>query len=419
MFPKNSGHRNKPADERADFPLADADRCVKCALCLPHCPTYRLTRNENESPRGRIALMQGLAQEALPLDERAASHLEQCLGCRNCEPVCPAEVPYGRLIDAGRRMVRAAGHRSRRERWATAVMTRPWATRLTGGLLRLYQWSGMQWLARHSLLRLSPGLARLDGLLPDRIGRHRRRAAVRGEGKAVQLFLGCLAEEIDPGVSDAAIRLLERSGHQVVIPPNQACCSAPAQHGGDDQTARRLSDRNVAAFDGDTPVLATASGCTASLMEYDEIVSEASHRRFAGQVVDICDWLQRLDWGSAQLSLNPIEERALLHLPCSQRNVVGATGSIADLLARIPGLELLTLDSRGQCCGAAGTYLLGQAAFSEQLGQALADKVVAERPRYLLTSNIGCKLQLRRQLRRRLPECEVLHPIELLARQLQ
>src|SRR5690349_23402530 len=85
-----------------NFPLADADKCVKCALCLPHCPTYRVTRDEGESPRGRIALMQGLATGALKPTPRLAAHLDHCLSCRACEAVCPAEVPYGRLIDAAR-----------------------------------------------------------------------------------------------------------------------------------------------------------------------------------------------------------------------------------------------------------------------------------------------------------------------------
>ncbi|MGH8370940.1 MAG: 4Fe-4S dicluster domain-containing protein, partial [Gammaproteobacteria bacterium] len=92
-----------------DFPLADADKCVKCALCLPHCPTWRETRNEAESPRGRIALMQGFATGALEITPRLAAHLNQCLGCRACEAVCPAEVPYGKLIDAAHATLQTQG----------------------------------------------------------------------------------------------------------------------------------------------------------------------------------------------------------------------------------------------------------------------------------------------------------------------
>ncbi len=93
------------------FPLADADKCVKCALCLPHCPTYRQSLDEGESPRGRIALMQGLATGALEITPALSGHLDRCLACRACEAVCPAEVPYGKLIDAARALLIQRGHR--------------------------------------------------------------------------------------------------------------------------------------------------------------------------------------------------------------------------------------------------------------------------------------------------------------------
>src|SRR6056297_3173018 len=82
--------------------LGDAERCVKCALCLPHCPTYGLTREEGDSPRGRIALIQAIAERSLEPGAGARNHLEGCLTCRACEAVCPAGVPYGRLIDDAR-----------------------------------------------------------------------------------------------------------------------------------------------------------------------------------------------------------------------------------------------------------------------------------------------------------------------------
>ena len=78
-----------------------ASQCVKCALCLPHCPTYELTKDENESPRGRIALFQAYAKDQLKLDRHGKNHLDQCLGCRACERVCPSHVEYGELLTLG------------------------------------------------------------------------------------------------------------------------------------------------------------------------------------------------------------------------------------------------------------------------------------------------------------------------------
>src|SRR5579859_3655762 len=115
-----------------DFPLADADKCVKCALCLPHCPTYRVTLDEGESPRGRIALMQGLATGALDATPRLAAHLDHCLACRACEAVCPAEVPYGRLIDSARQVLTSRGRgEPLGARAFASLMSQPALQRLT------------------------------------------------------------------------------------------------------------------------------------------------------------------------------------------------------------------------------------------------------------------------------------------------
>lgn len=419
QFRGASSAREHSPDERLAFPIEDADRCVKCALCLPHCPTYRLTRDESESPRGRIALMQALAEGELEYSERLAGHLDRCLGCRNCEPVCPANVPYGRLIDAGRALLAESGHRQRRDHIAAGLMAGSRRLRLVAGLARFYQRSGLQWLARRSLLRVLPRLARMDGLLPP-LPRHRRRPVEAGSGPdSVQLFLGCLAEHLDPGVSDAAVRLLTGLGFKVAIPRDQTCCGAPDQHNGRPKRAGTISQSNVTAFDGDAPILASASGCTATLKEYPEIVADGAHQRFADRVSDICAFINQQDFDTAGLEPTRLKGRALLYLPCSQRNVVGATEAPRQLLERIPGLEIAVLDTQGRCCGAAGTYLLSQPDNADALGRELAERVILERPDFVLTTNIGCKLQLRTQLAERLPHCEIMHPIELLARQLE
>ena len=411
MFRSSPDDRAARHDRRPDFPIEDADLCVKCALCLPHCPTYRHSLDENESPRGRIALMQGIARGELEAGPRASAHLERCLGCRNCEPVCPAQVPYGRLIDAARHLVRDSGQRSRRERLAAAVLGSPRTLRLAAGLLRFWDRSGLRTLARAMLLPWFASLRRLDALLPRPVPARPRRASGESREDSVQLFLGCIAEELDPGVSSAIRDLLEASGVSVRIPEGQACCGAPQQHGGNPQGAAALARRNGEAFVANQPILASASGCTATLREYPEIAGEM--KGFAAAVSDAAEFLDRHLPGPE--AFRPWPGRAVIHAPCSQRNVVGSAGASTALAKRIPRLEVRTLDGRGQCCGAAGTYVLGQPAISETLARENAERILAEEPDLVLTTNIGCKLQLRAALAQHLPNCRVLHPAELLA----
>src|SRR5579859_5355125 len=194
------------------FPLADADKCVKCALCLPHCPTYRVSKDEGESPRGRIALMQGMASGALEVTPRLAAHLDHCLACRACEAVCPAEVPYGRLIDSARA---ALTERGRGEPFSARLfanlMGRRGLQRAVHALLWWSQRAGLSRLLRRANGLGSKGLRRRLEILPEVAKPREWRdayASRASSGEMASLFLGCVAEITQPEVSAAAVQVL-------------------------------------------------------------------------------------------------------------------------------------------------------------------------------------------------------------------
>src|SRR5256884_8976501 len=78
------------------------NQCVHCGLCLAYCPTFSELGTEMDSPRGRIFLVKSLAEGRIGLSDSTVQHLSLCLDCRACETVCPAGVPYGRLIEAAK-----------------------------------------------------------------------------------------------------------------------------------------------------------------------------------------------------------------------------------------------------------------------------------------------------------------------------
>ncbi len=409
---------------RADaFPLDLADRCVKCGLCLPHCPTYVLTEDEGDSPRGRIALMQGLATGALPFTPRLAAHLDRCLTCRRCEAVCPAGVPYGTLIDAIRvelERVRPQPRRRRLARRAALAALIPHRRRLRalGRVLRLYQRSGLRALARRTGLLAALGLGRADASLPP-LPRPPRWAAeypptgpARG---AVALFTGCIAEITEPGVTRAAIEVLTALGFRVHVPDAQTCCGALHQHLGEPAGAQALAERNRRAFDAleVDAVLFTASGCGAQLLEHRGLAGQATLRAPVGE---LCAFLDAADWSA--VGLRPLAERVALHTPCTHANVVGDAEAPARVLARIPGLEVRPLAWRAGCCGAAGSYVLTEPAMADALRADALDAAGELAPAALASTNVGCALHLSAGLRERGAPIEVLHPVELVAQQL-
>ncbi|HEY0180454.1 MAG TPA: (Fe-S)-binding protein [Dokdonella sp.] len=389
-----------------------ADQCVKCGLCLPHCPTYRLTRDESESPRGRIALASALTSGVLAPTPLALVHLDHCLGCLSCQKVCPSQVRYDEilvrtraaLVDAPRA---AAGLPALARRWLRDPIRLNRLARLAAAT------RAERWLRPLARCLPSSRWRRLADALPDappalRFGATRRRAA-RGR---VGLFRGCVADVYDRDTLAAARALLEASGYEVVESAGTACCGALARHRGELDAAARsaATTRGAFAAAGVDHVLVAASGCYGDLR--DEV--------FAGGAVRVLDVHAFLadDAGFAALGFRALARRAALHLPCTQVNVVGALAAIHALLARVPELVVLPLPEQPRCCGAAGSYFLEHAEFAAPLRDEKLDQAAALAPDLLLTTNVGCRIHLGNGLRRRATALPVRHPLALLAAQL-
>jgi glycolate oxidase iron-sulfur subunit len=416
------GARQAHARPMTDI-LKATDRCVMCGMCLPHCPTYGETRLEGDSPRGRISLMHALNTGALPSSDSLVGHLEGCLTCRACEAVCPAAVPYGALIDAARATLRQ--QRSKRfdpvRTLAGIFIERRRPRRLAGWLLRAYQRSGVQKIARTSGILKLTGLERADSLLPPLapLANMQTGQAVGRNDPTVGLFTGCVAEIFDRVTLAASQRMLTRLGYNVRIPSRQTCCGALYQHEGAPDKAVRLAEQNVDAFDQANveAVISTASGCGAQLAEYPRYLQGEPAQRFSNRHQDICQFLAEQQW-PRPIRFKPLAAKVAVHTPCSLAHVLKQAEHPLALLARIPGIELFELPDNARCCGAAGSYMLRQVQMADEL---LADKIQylrVQRPDILVTSNVGCALHFGAGLRRASLGTEVMHPVTLLEKQL-
>lgn len=403
----------KPASTVEARISALAGQCVKCGLCLPHCPTYRLAATEAESPRGRIAFAQALAEGKLDPSPSVLAHLDNCLACMACERVCPSQVHYGELITTTRAWLRDTGRIPASARMLDRLVARP---RLLGVLLRVANLPIVRNVARSRAVRtmLRPfGLDRALAELPrlPHVEDMPSRTPTQARGR-VGLFLGCVAASVDRDVHVAATTLLNALGYNVAVPNGQSCCGALALHDGDAAQADRLGLAVRAAFAGtgvDT-VLVSASGCFGTLREH--VFADSGIR-----VREIHEFLDA-DTRIGELEFRPLAERIALHTPCTQRNVAHADGAIARLLARIPQLQVDALPVPPGCCGAAGDYFLRKPNVADALRSQTLDGALAAQPEMLVTSNVGCRIFLDNGLRRRGSDSAVTHPLVLLARQL-
>ena len=229
--------------------------------------------------------------------------------------------------------------------------------------------------------------------------------AANSKRGAVNLFLGCITNAFDAETLRASVHVLTQLGYDVHVPPAQSCCGGIARQQGDISVAERLIKSNVDAFENGLPVLTTASGCGAGLKDYTDL-----------PIQDISDFLAQCDWSSTPLQ--PLEKHIALHEPCTLRNVMKSAKSVAVLLNRIPHIKVSALKGNMQCCGGAGTYMLQQ----PEMAQALLDDKIkslnADTYDYLVTSNIGCAMQLGAGIRQNNMPLQTLHPVVLVAKQM-
>ncbi len=386
--------------------IKEADRCVKCGLCLPHCPTYLVLENEADSPRGRISLIQALANGQLNADNSLETHLSRCLSCRACESACPSGVRYGELIDGGRRLIAQSQRGNRVWRKILDLLSEP---------KRLGRWISLHNFARKTgLVHLIKTIStkRLGRLLA--LGRHLPEKATllsdlyaskQPSGRLVQLFTGCVGSQTEQLLVKQAITILTRLGYAVEIPKAQTCCGALHRHNGYPDEADRLVELNRQQLEK-SRAACLITLATACHLELDE------HLQSDIPVKDLTSFLLELPQKS-QPKLHPLEKRAAIHIPCSSRN-----DRSRELLQQIPSLEIIDLADNGTCCGAAGSYLLTQATLSETLGNRKLEALEDSQADILITSNTGCAMQFRQLISDNDLQMEVMHPAELYAQQL-
>lgn len=404
---------DSPLSANAEFLIKETGRCVACGLCLPHCPTYRQTLSEADSPRGRIALVRAVAEQRLPLNRRFAEHIDLCLTCRACENACANHVRFGAIVDGVRPAVEAARSRPRWQKWlrrlAFNFVSHPRRLERLGPMLRGYRRSGMRQLMSRALDgTLLEAAEQLLPRLPAPVRWKNYYPALGIPQGEVALFLGCAARLLDVETLRSAVYVLTRLGYGVRVPGSQTCCGALHRHAGDPAGADALAERNRQAFRDASVVIAAASGCGAELGEYGE-------HGTALAVQDVSEFLVGAS-GWDRVELAPLDATVAVHDPCTLRNVMHRASDSYRLLERIPGTVVEPLAGNEHCCGAAGTYFLTQPEMARALREEKISAVRATKARYLATSNFGCAMHLTAGLAG--VDIEAVHPVTLLARQM-
>ena len=411
--------------ERGGF--AALDSCVHCGFCLQACPTFLATGDEADGPRGRIELMRGLERGTLTADDpTVTTHLDRCLGCRGCEPVCPSGVGYGHGLEAARERLTATRGVPPLVRATLALLTSAGPGRVTYALARALRATGMPGLlAGWSRTRFAMGMLaatnggrRKHAVVGTRQERARTDAregtrTAAGANGSVALFRGCVMDTLFAHVHAATRRTLEANGYEVRDVAGQGCCGALHEHAGDRDSAAALAARNVAALlDSADYIVVNSAGCGALLKDYGHLLGTDAAREFGAKVRDVSELLAE----QGPRPGVPLGLEVAYDAPCHLQHAQRVHAAPLALLRAVPELDVRLLPGSDRCCGSAGIFSLLQ---PEMARAVLADKVStlgSARPALdlVVTGNPGCLMQIGAGLRAAGFDISVAHPVEVL-----
>jgi len=401
------------------------DACVHCGFCLQACPTFLVTGDESDSPRGRIELMRGLERgEIAATDPALFYHLDRCLGCRGCEPVCPSGVQYGHGLEAARARITAERGVSPMARLALWALTTP-------GVSAVIYWFG-RLLRATGLPRLLAGWGRFGfamgmlaatraaqgggGRRKAAKARHVATAAIRRPSPplAALLFRGCVMEGLFSHVHDATIRTLGVNGYHVQEVSGQVCCGALHEHAGLVDEARALARVNVDAFgDGEEPIVVNSAGCGALMKEYGRLLGDVRAERFGARVRDVTELLAG-NGMNGPVAGAPLDLHVAYDPPCHLLHAQGIAVQPLKLFAAIPLLELVPVPGAAECCGSAGLFTLLEPEMSRAVLKTKLYRLREATPQVVATGNPGCLMQIGAGLAAAGIAARARHPVELL-----
>lgn len=384
----------------------DIVKCVACGLCLPHCPTFRLTGRETAAPRGRIAAMRAVQEGRAEVDATFSVMMDECLACRACETACPSGVPFGRMIEAARAQVeptRPVAVRGVRRVALTWALDRPWALAVMGLGLGLMQ------------------ATRADRLLPARMSEGAPRVRLRdlarpvprrvGRGPVAAVLRGCVMDVAFRPVQAATMRAVAACGHTAVM-PGGGCCGALAMHYGQPEAAKRMARERIAEFEetGADVVVVNSAGCSGHMKTWGHLLAgdpqwSGRAARMAGRVRDVLE----LDVPSTRCRGDAVA----VHDACHHVNGQGIVAETRRMVAA-SGARPVEIPDDGRCCGAAGLYSVLQPEMSAELRRQKAQAIASTGVATVAVANPGCAAQIAAGLREIGADVSVRHPVEML-----
>jgi glycolate oxidase iron-sulfur subunit len=399
--------------------------CNKCGLCLPGCPTYRVTGIEWASARGRVALLRSaLLDKRIDINDLDGP-IYNCLTCNGCTEHCPPGVPTGDVIFRARQeLLRQKGDSWLQRMLFHKLLPNPELLHKASKLLRMADVTGLRPLARKTgLTRIIGDAGKAEAMVP-KVPASEGLEAIKRLAKKIDkpkhrvaYFVGCYAPNFAPEEAAAMIRVLNKNQTEVTV-PDFVCCGLPAAGYGDMASAKDLARKNIeiaSKIKVDATVTPCAS-CSSFLKDYTKLLADDPEwaeraKEFAGKVRDISEFL--VDIG-LNTEMGELKRKVTFHDPCHLSHYQKIKSQPRDILKSIPGVEFVDMVEADMCCGAAGSYAFKNYDLSRKVLDRKMDNVARTGADTLVSSCPACIMQLTCGVGQRKLPITVMEIVELL-----
>ncbi len=407
-------------------------KCVKCGTCRSNCPAFNTFGREPATARGKLALIKHLLKNDINLDDQTYSAMSKCLLCGSCVDRCPNDVPTDEIVIAAREALAQKRGLTTFHKAVEQVIQNRTRMKLGAKAASLLGPLFFKKVPENSGLRLRfplpfIGNKRYIPKIAKKSFMEQYPEVIEGrpDKPRIIFFVGCMINFAYPRVGVAAVKLFQHLGCTVIIPKEQQCCGLPGMSGGDIETVKVLAERNLDAlerYEADYVVTACATCGGALHRLYPLVVGKRNPElrerldRLAEKTVDASQLL-------FNLGLDPTETGAgakgkiTYHDPCHLRTRK-LSAQPRNLISSTPGLELIEMEGADRCCGLGGTFNVYHYGASMEINDSKSNAIIATGADAVATGCPGCMMQLDDGLKQHGSKVEVVHTLELLARQL-
>ena len=402
--------------------------CIHCGMCLPVCPTYKLTGMERSSPRGRIRLIKSVAEDKLPISDIFVEEMDFCLDCQACQTVCPSGVKFGQLVEASRAQITSAGKEKNgliKKFFFRFIFTSHFRLKFLARILRTYQnifrnifnKIGILKLLPNELQKIEPIAPKISDKFSDQILSEKMSPKHVPKYK-VGFLKGCLMNVMFADINKDTVDVLLENDCEVYMPKEQVCCGSLAAHNGDFEIAKKLAIKNIDIFleiDLDAIVINSA-GCSAFMKEYGDLLNDNDDYRekaklLSKKIKDINEFLIEINYKKSKYEVN---KKVTYHDACHMAHSQKIISEPRQIIQSIPGIQFEELNEANWCCGSAGIYNIVRHDDSMNILDQKIKNILATEADILVAANPGCAVQIDYSLRKCGSNIQVMNPMTLL-----